>query len=100
MGSAVTQYELEDGTTVLFEYEPTGAFQLAGPEDIAGRIKAATVPALRAAREVLDQARDLSPDEVSVSFGIKVSGEANFLVAKAATEANFEVTLTWTRAVE
>jgi hypothetical protein len=32
-----------------------------------------------------------------VKFGVKASGEASWLVAKAAGEANFEVTLTWTR---
>jgi hypothetical protein len=30
-----------------------------------------------------------------VKFGVKASGEATWLVAKAAGEANFEVTLTW-----
>lgn len=30
-----------------------------------------------------------------MKFGIKVSGGANWFVAKTAGEANFEVTLTW-----
>jgi hypothetical protein len=39
------------------------------------------------------------PDEVELKFGIKVSGGASWLVAKAAGEANFEVSLTWSRPV-
>ncbi|MCA1695681.1 MAG: hypothetical protein LC749_13655 [Actinobacteria bacterium] len=33
---------------------------------------------------------------MEVKFGIKVSGTANWLIAKAATEGNFDITLTWT----
>ena len=44
---------------------------------------------------MIDKARAVAPDEVQVKFGLKVSGEANWWVAKAATEGNLEVTLTW-----
>ena len=54
-------------------------------------------PALAAARVVLAQAREVAPDEMKMKFGIKVSGTANWLVAKAATEGNFEVEMTWRR---
>ncbi|MEU9608626.1 CU044_2847 family protein [Streptomyces sp. NPDC048057] len=50
---------------------------------------------MQAARTVLDSASELRPEEVTVTFGIKVSGTANWLVAKAASEANFEVSLVW-----
>lgn len=52
-------------------------------------------PAVAAAREVLDQTRAMAPDTVQVKFGVKVTGTAHWLVAKAATEGNFEITLTW-----
>lgn len=45
----------------------------------------------------MEQIRELEPGKAEVKFGIKVSGGAQWLVAKAAAEANFEVTLTWTR---
>jgi Trypsin-co-occurring domain 1 len=48
------------------------------------------------ARVVLDRVKEAKPDEVELRFGIKVSGTASWLVAKAVTEGNFEVTLTWT----
>jgi hypothetical protein len=57
--------------------------------------KAAVEPAVQSAKAVLERARAMGPDEVEVKFGIKVSGTATWLVAKAATEGNFEITMTW-----
>ena len=38
------------------------------------------------------------PDEVEVTFGLKVTGEVgNFAVAKVGAEANYEVTFIWKR---
>jgi hypothetical protein len=45
---------------------------------------------------VLAKVQEAAPDKIEVKFGIKVSGTANWLVAKAATEGNFDITLTWT----
>lgn len=53
-------------------------------------------PAVEGARAVLEQVKEAAPDKIEVRFGIKVSGTANWLVAKAATEGNFEITLVWT----
>ncbi len=38
------------------------------------------------------------PDETTVEFGVKLSAETGAVIAKAATEANFTVTLKWKRA--
>jgi hypothetical protein len=91
----VVRYQVGDKTVALFEIEPTAGFQPAGAGDIAGRVREAAAPALEAARELLDEVRELAPDAVQVKFGVKVTGTANWLIAKAATEGNFEVTLTW-----
>jgi hypothetical protein len=88
-------YELDDKSTVLFEIEPVSGFQPAGVGDVAGRVREAAGPALEAAREMLEQVRKLAPDQVEVKFGVKVTGTATWLVAKAATEGNFEITLSW-----
>lgn len=37
------------------------------------------------------------PDVVNVEFGIKLGGEADFIVAKGSAEANFKVSLTWNK---
>jgi hypothetical protein len=52
-----------------------------------------------AAQLVLDAIRrgSASPNEVSVSFGIGLTAGADAFIASATTNANFTVTLSWTR---
>jgi hypothetical protein len=95
MPAPVVSYTLDDGTVVRFEVEPAEGFRPAGPNEIAGKIRDAVAPAVEGARVVLERVKEVNPDEVELRFGIKVSGTANWFVAKAATEGNFEVTLTW-----
>lgn len=94
--ATVVGYTLDDETVVRFEIEPGDAFRAAGSEKIVGRIREAVAPAVEGALAVLEKAKDAAPRQIEVKFGIKVSGTANWWVAKAATEGNFEVTLTWT----
>jgi hypothetical protein len=98
MAAAVVTYSLDDETVVRFEIEPSADFRPAGPDEIVGRIRDAVAPAVEGARAVLEKVKDAAPNEIEVKFGIKVSGTANWFVAKAATEGNFEITLTWTPA--
>ncbi|WP_327682257.1 CU044_2847 family protein [Kitasatospora sp. NBC_00458] len=95
MPTHVITYEVDDETVVGFEVEATDAFHPVGATEVAGRVREAVGPAVEAARAVLAQVASMGPDEVELKFGIKVNGTANWLVARAATEANFEVTLTW-----
>ncbi|MDR7275614.1 CU044_2847 family protein [Catenuloplanes atrovinosus] len=93
--SEVVRYALDDGAVVSFEVEPPEGFAEASADRVVGRVRQAVRPAVDAAREVLDQVKGHGPSEVEVKFGVKVSGTADWLVAKAATEGNFEVTLRW-----
>ena len=95
MPSPVVSYQLDDQTVVRFEVEPTDDWYNVGSDQIVGRIRDAVSPAVEGACTVLEKLKEASPDEIEVKFGIKVSGTANWLVAKAATEGNFEITLTW-----
>ncbi|MEV5607204.1 CU044_2847 family protein [Streptomyces sp. NPDC052225] len=95
MATQIVSYTLDDETSVQFEIEPTGDWHPVSADEAAGRVRDAAGPAVEAARSVLDRVTALHPDQVQVKFGIKVNGTANWIVAKAATEANFEVTLTW-----
>ncbi len=97
MSSQVVTYRLDDSTTVKFEIEPPEGFRQAGPEEVLGRVREAVGPAVEAANAVLDKVKDGQADEVELKFGVKVSGGASWLVAKAAGEGNFEITLTWSR---
>ncbi|MGI5239662.1 CU044_2847 family protein [Dactylosporangium sp. CA-139066] len=95
--SQVVTYDVGD-VAVSFEIDPVPGFVPAGMSDeLVGRVRDAVQPAVLAAREVLEQVRQARPDRVEVKFGVKVTGTANWLVAKAATEGNFEITLAWGR---
>jgi hypothetical protein len=93
----IVTYDVDDSTKVKFEIEPGDGFRPAGPGQVLGRVQDAVGPAVEAAKAVLDKVKDARPDQVEVTFGVKVSGEATWFVAKSAAEANFEITLTWTR---
>lgn len=91
----IVSYDVNGSTVAQFEIDPVEGFVPAGAGSVAGKVREAAGPAIEAARELLAQARELAPDGVQVKFGVKVTGTANWLVARAATEGNFEVTLTW-----
>lgn len=50
---------------------------------------------LPAVRAVGDRMNELAPDEWTVALGVKLTAEAGVVIAKAAGEANFTVTLKW-----
>jgi hypothetical protein len=91
----VVKYRADDSTVVQFEVDPAQGFRPAGTGDIAGRVRDAVGPAVEAARVVLEKAKEARPDEVELKFGVKVTGGATWMVARAAAEASFEITLTW-----
>ncbi len=95
MTSQVVTYQLDDSTLVRFEIEPPPGFQPASGATIAGRVKDAIAPAIDTAQLVLNKAKALAPEEIEVKFGLKVSGKLDWIVARAASEGNFEITLTW-----
>jgi hypothetical protein len=100
MSSQVVSYRVDDATTVKLEIEPTEGFRPAGPGETLGRIQEAITPAVEAAKAVLEKVKETRPDGIEVKFGVKASCEASWLVAKAAGEGNFEVTITWCRREE
>ena len=93
--SEVVRYRVDDDTVAQIEIEPVNGYRPAGFGDVAGTVKESVRPAVAAAKVLLDEVREVAPDSVQVKFGIKVTGTANWVVAKAATEANFEVTMVW-----
>ena len=96
MATQVVTYQVDDLTKVRFEVEPAEGFGPAGGSQIAGRVRDAVAPAVDAAKAVLDKVKEVAPDEIEVRFGVKVSGGADWIVAKSAGEASFEIKLTWT----
>jgi Trypsin-co-occurring domain 1 len=102
---------LEQGGSILVEVEQTEG---SGPvmrgsgrpaetvveagqtlESVMGRLG----PAVRGIVSELRSAADW-PDEVEIEFGIKLSTEANVVIARAGGEANFRICLRWAHPAE
>jgi hypothetical protein len=95
MAREVLRYELDDGSVVRFEAEPVGEFAEASAGLVVGRVRAAAGQAVKAAVEILDQVRGNGPQGAEITFGIKVVGKTDWLVAAAPAEGSFQVTLQW-----
>ncbi len=97
MASQVVTYAVGD-SQVSFEIEPAAGFRPAGGAgDLLGQVQRAVGPAVEAAKAILDKAKEAQPDRIELKFGVKVSGGANWLVAKAVGEGNFEISMSWDR---
>lgn len=96
MGSQIVKYQLDDSVMVGFEIDSGHGFQPAGTKEFVGQVSKAAAPAVDAAKAVLEKAKEAKPERVEVKFGVKVTGEANWVVSKASAEGNFEITMTWT----
>lgn len=94
---------LEDGGEVVIEMdEATGGVVKAGrPGEVVGRAVESLESALDgvtlAARSVLNKLGEVSPDGITVEFGIKLTAEANAVITKTTGECNFKVSLHWER---
>lgn len=96
---------LADGDDVLVfevdESEVPSDLVLASPEPgkVADRARVTLEEALEKLKpslsKVLDLLKDMSPDETTLEFGLKVGGEAGVIIAKGTVEANFSVRMSW-----
>jgi hypothetical protein len=97
------KYELPDGQSVLIEATDSaavGGMAVAIGDNIreTGR---ALMDALDPLSSILLDLKNSafnalsSPAEVTVEFGVKLTGEVGVIVSKSTGEANFKVTVTW-----
>ena len=93
------RFTLDDGSEVLFESAESDLVALHGgaPEvRDGGKLTSRLQGVAEAAEEVAGSLRArLVPDEVSLEFGLKVSGGVNWFFAKAQGEGTIKVTLKW-----
>ena len=93
------RFTLDDGSEVMFESaESDLVAQHGGPPDVreGGRLTERLQGVAEAAEQVAGSLRSrLAPDEVSLEFGLKVSGEVNWFFAKAQGEGTIKVTVKW-----
>ncbi len=101
------EFPLEDGSNIVVEvdepHELRGTTPVARPGELFVKAQLTLAQALDkiqpAATGIITRLRTLSdpPDEISVAFGIKLSGEVGAFIASSGVEANYAVTLTWKR---
>lgn len=94
------RFTLDDGSEVFFESADGGLVERhGGPVDVAdgGRLQARLESVAAAAEQVAGSLRSrLTPNEVALEFGLKVSGEVNWwFFAKNQAEGTIKVTLKW-----
>jgi hypothetical protein len=94
------EFRLDDGSQVVFESAEADLVALHGGQpDVreGGKLTERLHVVAQAAEEVAGSLRSrLTPDEVSLEFGLKVSGELGWwFFAKAQSEGTIKVTLKW-----
>ena len=94
------RFTLDDGSEVMFESAESDLVSSRGGEpDVrqGGRLTERLQGVADAAEQVAGSLRSrLAPDEVSLEFGLKVSGEVNWwFIAKSQGEGTIKVTLKW-----
>jgi peptide subunit release factor 1 (eRF1) len=105
----LAQFPLNGGGVLVVEVEPPDSsikrVMRGGTAEAAIATANATfesaLQTVRCAAEgILQQLRSLAepPDEVAVEFGVKMNAETGAIIAKASTEANFKINLTWKKA--
>jgi hypothetical protein len=69
------------------------------PDKAVDRAKVTLEEALRKLKPSLDKVvhllREMSPDETTVEFGLKIGGETGVIVAKGTAEVNFSIRMSW-----
>lgn len=100
------EYQLADGSPIWVEVdEPDtgGVKPVSRSGEVVEKAKQTFNEALDKvkpiAETIIDKLRNLSdsPDEVEVKFGLKMNAEAGAIIAVAGIEANYEITLKWTK---
>ena len=100
MVTEFVRFTLADGSAVLFEAAESELVRVHGGQPEVregGRLSERLHGVAEAAEQIAGQLRSrLAPDEVSLEFGLKVSGEVNWwFFAKSAGEGTIKVTLKW-----
>jgi predicted RNase H-like HicB family nuclease len=99
----LVEFPLEDGGSIVVEVdepETSGTIR-AGRGDTIEKARETLEEALNkvlpAAKSVVEKLHTMgnAPDEIEVTFGVKLTTVAGAVIASASVEANFDVTLRW-----
>jgi hypothetical protein len=93
---------LPNGKSLVFEQDvPTGSVYPVGISDLSGKIdfNVVTETVREATGQLIEEFQKLTvaPDACEIIFGIKLNATAGVILAKAGSEANFSIKLTWSK---
>jgi Trypsin-co-occurring domain 1 len=83
-----------DDIRVEIERSPDGFMPVSGDRPL-GRVERLFEPVFSAVEGFLHGARRTRPDEISLRFGVKVTGGGNAVIAKDLDSGSFQVSMTW-----
>lgn len=71
----------------------------AEPGKVAARARASLEDALEGVKpsllKIVEMLREITPEQTTVEFGLKLGGETGMIIAKGTAEVNFKVTMSW-----
>ncbi|MDB9318713.1 MULTISPECIES: CU044_2847 family protein [Cyanophyceae] len=105
MEKQLVEFSLEDGSTFLVEVEEpdngaVGRVALPSGRTIAEATKTfedAIDKIKPAVASITNKFKELSPEEMEIKFGVKLSAEAGAILTSVGGEVNFEITVKWTK---
>jgi NTP-dependent ternary system trypsin peptidase co-occuring protein len=105
--SPVAEIPLADGGSILVEVDrpsdgPAVRGRSGAPALLDEPLEQMVAGLGPASRAVLAQLRALAdgPEEIQIEFAIKLTADARMVIARAGGEANFRISLKWTREAE
>jgi predicted RNase H-like HicB family nuclease len=104
----LVEFPLEEGGSIVVEVDEleTGGTVRAGRGDTIEKAKETLEEALNkvvpVTKSVVEKLRSVGskPDEIEITFGVKLSTVAGAVIASATAEANLGVTVRWTGKTE
>jgi hypothetical protein len=102
MDTRIVTFELKDGRPIEVEIRdgarrPGGTAEVGLGDDIKRKLGETLEKLREVAAAVVGTLRDADPGEIEVSFGVKLGGQTNLILAAGSAEANLHVKLKWTR---
>lgn len=102
----LVRFEVAPGRDVLVETDEVDEGLVPVKRNYDGFVEAGSaftehISSIRdAVRDALKELREINPDEVTVSFGIKFTAEAGAVIAKTSVEGTLGVEMAWHRTEE
>jgi hypothetical protein len=99
----LVRFELASGGSVIVEMDGSPRVSRAGRQGLLetakGTLENALTDVRDAATATLDQFRDMArkPDEVEITFGVKLDAQAGAVIARTGMQGHFEVKVKWTQ---